>query len=271
VTTMCRLMNIPRDSYYRQPKREKAKIERNAKILSLVRPIRQIEPMVGCKKLHDRLKHKLDVMACSIGRDKFIEIMKEYNMLVVYRKRSTRTTYSNHSYAVAPNRIKNIRPVVANQIFVSDITYIRLIHGFAYLFLVTDLFSRKIVGYHLSNNLKHQSAISALQMALDPLKSSQEIIHHSDRGCQYCCHDFLAYLNDKQMIPSMTDESHCYQNAVAERVNGILKTEFFLDAVFPSAATALRAVISSISIYNNIRTHWSLGLKTPKEVYREAA
>jgi putative transposase len=206
-----------------------------------------------------------------IGRDKFFTLLKEHDLLIKRRKKGTRTTYSNHEYAVAPNRIKNLSVTAKNQVFVSDITYLALERRFYYLFLVTDLFSRKVVGYHLSDNLKHDGAIKALTMALKEIGNSKGIIHHSDRGCQYCCHDFIKYLHQQEMLSSMTDENHCYQNAVAERVNGILKDEYFLDSVFPDYSSMQRAVRQAIFVYNNIRLHRSLGLNTPDSVYKRAA
>lgn len=172
---------------------------------------------------------------------------------------------------VAPNRIRGLKVEKPNQVFVSDITYIALAKGFAYLFLVTDLFSRKIVGFHLSRDLSHYSALLALYMALKHIKNPESIIHHSDRGCQYCCHDYLDFLRINKIIPSMTDEAHCYQNAVAERVNGILKLDLNLDSVFLDFKSAKLATDRAVRIYNTKRTHWSLKLKTPEQAYHLAA
>lgn len=206
-----------------------------------------------------------------MGRDALFSMLKEQNLLVKPKKRYQKTTYSKHEYAVAPNRIKGIIAERPNQILVSDITYITLERGFAYLFLVTDLFSRKILGYHLSCDLTHYSALLALDMALAKIPNPTGIIHHSDRGCQYCCHEFLSFLKSHNMLSSMTDEAHCYQNAVAERVNGILKIDLNLDDIFENFKHALLATKKAIHVYNTIRTHWSLNLKTPKDFYALAA
>jgi transposase InsO family protein len=158
------------------------------------------------------------------------------------------------------------------QVFVSDITYVRVgSSGFAYLFLVTDLYARKIVGWHLSRGLSHHAALMALDDAVKAVGDVTGIVHHSDRGCQYCCHEYLRYLASVKMIPSMTDDNHCYQNAVAERVNGILKDEFNIDGVFPSFVDARSAVQTAIEVYNTKRTHWSLNLRTPQDVFQMAA
>lgn len=239
--------------------------------MELSKQVRDKEPMVGCKKIHNKISKDLEDRGVQVGRDKLISILGNEGMHVKRRRKHTRTTYSNHQYVVAPNRVKNLEVSRPNQVFVSDITYVSLRRGFAYLFLVTDLFSRKIVGSYLSKDLKHTGAIEALRVALKNVKDTRGIIHHSDRGCQYCCHDFLHELSLHKMTPSMTDANHCYQNAVAERVNGILKQEFYIDATFKDLEQAKYAVENSIEVYNTIRTHWSLGLKTPEEVYRNVA
>lgn len=190
-------------------------------------------------------------------------------MLVKAKKKGARTTYSNHSYAVAENQIKNLSITQPRQVLVSDITYLSLKEGsFAYLFLTTDLYSRKIVGYHLSRDLTHHSAIYALGMAIEKYGEFKNAIHHSDRGTQYCCHSYLNFLKSHTIIPSMTDQNHCYQNAVAERVNGILKDEFNLDQTFPDFQLLKNKVTDVIHIYNSTRTHFSLNLKTPDQVFQ---
>lgn len=152
---------------------------------------------------------------------------------------------------------------------VADLTYLRLKDGFAYLFLVTDKFSRKILGHYVSTNMKAEGARRALLRANRALSDTKGVIHHSDRGSQYCCHEFLDALKEAGMRSSMTDENHCAQNALAERMNGILKQEFFLDLKFPNLLSLRRAVANAIEIYNHRRLHWALGLKTPDAVHQE--
>jgi putative transposase len=237
-------------------------------VIESIDEIRRDEPRVGTRKLKDRLEKR----GLIIGRDKLFSLLRERGKLVKRKKQGTKTTYSHHGYAVAPNRLKEIDVTAPRQVVVSDITYLRVgVREFGYLFLVTDLYSRKVVGWHLSRDLSHYSALIALDNAVRTMGSVQGIVHHSDRGCQYCCHEYLRYLSDKGMVPSMTDENHCYQNAVAERVNGILKDEFNLDAVFLSFAAANAAVRTAVNVYNTKRTHWSLGLRTPECVYQTAA
>lgn len=237
-------------------------------MLKIVDEIRRDEPRVGTRKLHDRLSK----CGREIGRDALFSVLRKTDRLVKPKKSFVKTTYSGHSYAVAPNRIKELTVTAPKQVLVSDITYLRMAKGeHAYLFLVTDLYSRQIMGYHVGRDLTHYSALLALDNAVRRMGSVTGAIHHSDRGCQYCCHEYLRYLAEHEMLPSMTDESHCYQNAVAERVNGILKNEFNLDSVFENFAELQRAVIKAILIYNTKRTHWSLALRTPQEVYDNAA
>lgn len=264
---MCGALGVCRDAYYKRAARgERAEVGVEA-ALEVVREIRQEEPRTGTRKLHDRLGCR----GQRVGRDRLFDALRERGMLVKRKKKYQRTTYSNHQYAVAPNRLKTTAVTRPNQAFVCDITYLTLSRGFAYLFLVTDMCSRKIVGYHLSRDLSHYSACIALQRAITGLKSTAGLICHSDRGCQYCCHEYLALLAEHKIVSSMTDEAHCYQNAIAERVNGILKDEFSLDAVFATFTDALHAVHHAIAVYNAKRTHWSLGLRTPQDVYDRAA
>lgn len=268
---MCETIGISRDAYYKRSRRVKSVSSSRSAALRLVKDIRRDEPRTGTRKLHHRILPRLEREGLRVGRDALFDALRDEGMLVRPKKRFQRTTYSRHDYAVAPNRVKGTSVTKPNQVVVSDITYIALSKCFAYLFLVTDAYSRKIVGYHLSRDLTHYSALLALDRARQGMRDPAGLVHHSDRGCQYCCHEFLGYLEEHGMLSSMTDESHCYQNAIAERVNGILKDEFSLDAVFRSFHDALYAVKQAVTVYNSKRTHWSLGLRTPEETYRLAA
>ncbi len=241
-------------------------------VLKLVENVRKEEPRVGTRKLHHRLQGAFDRTGISVGRDKLFGVLRSAGALVKPKRSYQKTTYSRHSYVVSPNRIKGREVAMPGEVLVSDITYLRLRNGrFAYLFLTTDLYSRMIVGYHVSLDLSHYSALLALQMAVERSGGLGGAIHHSDRGSQYCCHEFRAALDRYGMLSSMTDEAHCYQNAVAERVNGILKDELNLDAVFSDFYGLRAAVARAIVVYNTKRTHFSLGLKTPMEVHSQAA
>ena len=259
---------MTRDAYYKRLKRRRVKRVKDAVVLKVVDDIRKDEPRVGTRKLHAKLSNS----GIEVGRDALFDLFRKTDRLVKPKKSFTKTTYSRHGYAVAPNRMKLLSVTAPKQVLVSDITYISMFgKEFLYLFLVTDLFSRRIVGYHISCDLSHYSALLALDNAVKVLGNVDGTVHHSDRGSQYCCHEYLKYLRKHKMLASMTDENHCYQNAVAERVNGILKDEFNLDAVFYNFTEVKTAVEKAIWVYNTKRIHWSLELKTPMEVYAQAA
>lgn len=237
-------------------------------MLAHVEAVRHALPRVGTRKL----QHHLAVRGVSVGRDHLFTVLRTHDGFVTRKRRHTQTTYSRHHYAVAPNLVKTMTVTAPRQVVVSDITYLRLERGlFAYLFLVTDRFARRIVGWHLSRDLSHHAALIALHHAIRTLGATHGIVHHSDRGSQYCCHEYLHELHAHYMLPSMTDADHCYQNAVAERVNGILKDEFDLDATFSSMTEAQYAVAHAIETYNTRRTHWSLQLQTPQQVFDNVA
>ena len=265
------VLGVSRDAFYKRGSRPEQGDSNRHVILELVLGVRQAEPRTGTRKLHHRILPALAEQGLHVGRDALFTMLRKEDLLVARRRRFERTTYSKHAYAVAPNVFKGMAVTAPNQALVSDITYIRLRRGFAYLFLVTDAYSRKIVGYHLSRDLGHYSALLAVNRAIVQIGDTKGVVHHSDRGCQYCCHEYLNFLTGHGMVPSMTDDCHCYQNAIAERVNGILKDEFFMDATFDSFDEALQCLENAIGVYNGKRTHWSLGLRTPNEVYAEAA
>lgn len=237
-------------------------------MLAAVATVRQTQPRLGTRKL----QHTLAAAGVPVGRDRLFACLRATGQLVPRKRRATQTTYARHRYAVAPNLVTGHPPTAPRQVLVSDITYLRLADGgFAYLFLITDLVARCIVGWHLSRDLSHHAALRALEAACTQLGDTTGVIHHSDRGTQYCCHAYQRALTAARMLPSMTDAAHCYQNAVAERVNGILKDEFDLDAVFPAFAVAHHAVTTAIHTYNTLRPHGSLAMQTPLTVLAQAA
>jgi len=177
------------------------------------------------------------------------------------------TTQSGHRFKKYPNLIKSLSLHAPNRVYVSDITYIRTLEGFCYLSLITDKYSRKIVGYALSMSLSIEGCLEALRMALKDLNKTEQLIHHSDRGIQYCSKDYVDLLSENNVRISMTEENHVYENSLAERVNGILKDEFMLGETLQSYSVAKRLVDDSIKIYNEERYHMALNLKTPDEVH----
>ena len=202
-----------------------------------------------------------------IGRDAFFDLLSEHNLLVRKRKRRKPiTTFSDHWMRKHPNLIEGFYPTAPNQLWVSDITYIIVGNGFAYLSLITDAYSRKIVGFYLSIDLSAEGCIRALEMALDNNPVLGRLIHHSDRGSQYCCSDYVKILNDNFIKISMTQNGDPRENAIAERVNGILKDEL-LDKSYLNYQEAVRSVSIAISIYNHQRPHSSIDYLTPIEAH----
>lgn len=237
--------------------------------MELVRQLRRRLPQCGGVNLWRLVNRMLRILKLRcVGRDRVAKIVRE-NGLKVRRVKSSQvqTTYSNHSYAVQPNIYRDLNITGPNQALVADITYVPIRNSKAYLFLITDAFSRMIVGYHLSSSLSHEGAICALNMALEVIPNPKGIIHHTDRGVQYCCHDFLDAISKWEMKSSMTDADHCAQNALAERMNGILKQEFIFYSPFPTFNDARRAIEDSVFNYNHLRVHGQLKSKTPAEVH----
>lgn len=236
-------------------------------VLELVAEKRRIMPRIGGKKLYHLLKDDLMKLGYKLGRDGFFKILKEHDLLIKKRKNYTKTTNSFHRFRVYKNLITELEIVRPNQVFVSDITYIRVGNSFMYLSLITDLYSRMIVGWDLSESLEATGCLNALKMALKGVTNPSELIHHSDRGVQYCSTDYTALLIANGISISMAEQGNPYENAHAERVNGILKDEFHLDAIFELPSFARKAIGQAISIYNIIRPHWSLKMMTPAAVY----
>ena len=201
------------------------------------------------------------------GRDKLFDTLRNNHLLVKPAKNFTRTTNSFHRFRTYSNLIKDREVSAPNQVFVSDITYLDTQEGFCYLALVTDLYSRKIVGWDLSQSLSIEGSQRALRMALGGVPEPEKLIHHSDRGIQYCSYGYVDLLKHKNVNISMTEENHCYENAVAERVNGILKTEFLLGERLISYRHALKLTTEAIRTYNKERLHTSLNYQTPAECY----
>lgn len=257
------MLKISRPAVYQYRKRKSSQQAQDLEILQSVRALRQLMPRLGCRKL---LKHLPDV---GIGRDKFFDLLRSHGLLVKRRRKYAITTNSQHTHTVYPNLLPDAVVDTPNRVWVADQTYIRLRHGFCYLSLVTDLYSRKIVGYDVSPTLEASGPLKALRMAMATIDDCRKLIHHSDRGRQYCSDDYIRTLKERGCHISMTASRRPDQNATAERVNGILKTEFYLDATFNSIELARRAIVQSISIYNNIRLHMSLGMITPS--HRHAA
>ena len=223
------------------------------------------------RKLEKSLKNDFIKANLKVGRDTLFKTLRKHQMLTLRKKTSARTTNSHHRFYKYNNCIKDLEVTRANQVWVSDITYIRTVKGFCYLALITDVYSRKIVGYDLSDSLELKGCVRALNKAIYQAKNINGLIHHSDRGIQYCSNVYTQILKKNKINISMTEENHCYENAIAERLNGILKDEFYLDQTFDNVAHAKRAAKNAINLYNEIRLHLSLDYKTPNMVYQLSA
>ncbi|MBU0460915.1 MAG: IS3 family transposase [Nanoarchaeota archaeon] len=263
IAQLCDWFGYSRQGYYQHKRLVEKQQEEETMILAIVRQFRRQQPRVGGRKLYCMLQE----CGFYIGRDRLFEVLRDHHMLVRRRKRYTRTTDSRHPFRCYPNLIKDIQIDRPGQVYVSDITYIHTLEGFLYLALVTDYYSRKIFGYDLSSSLSIDGSIRALKMALCQAKDPSNLIHHSDRGVQYCCKVYTDLLKKHGVKISMTEQDHVYENALAERVNGILKDEFCLGDTLQSKDIAGQLVKESVRIYNQYRLHMALNYRTPESVY----
>lgn len=226
-------------------------------------------PRLGTRKLYKLIKPKLKKLGIKLGRDALFDYLRAHRLLVQPKRSYTKTTYSRHWMKKHPNLFNDRVMERPEQAFVSDITYVESDEGVHYLSLVTDAYSRKIMGYDLSHSMKADDIIKALRQAVANRVTTAPLIHHSDRGSQYCSALYQGALSQHQITPSMTDGYDCYQNALAERVNGILKQEFLLYRC--KTFEDLKVLVAeSIDTYNRLRPHLSLGMKTPEAVHKKA-
>lgn len=262
---------MSRQNYYAARRlRQRRQIDEKL-ILDLVHRERQTQPRIGARKLLHLLESELEEAGVYIGRDRFFELLAESDMLVAPKPKTPKTTNSRHSLPVFGNLLSGKILSGPNEAWVSDLTYIRTDEGFLYAALITDAYSRKIVGAHIGDSLEAEGCLKALDQALRQLPKGKHPIHHSDRGCQYCCHEYVEQLQARGLSISMTQVMHCYENAQAERVNGILKQEYELDRKFRKKAHARKSFEQAVWLYNHRRPHLSLNYRFPVEVHEEAA
>ena len=271
ISDACGSFDLSRDAYYKYQQRIAQRKVVETQIVSLVGDERKHQPREGVRKLHKNLQSKFESNGIKVGRDKLFDILRSRDMLVKRKKASCRTTNSYHHFHKYNNLVKDMKVSHPNQVWVSDITYIRTLNGFCYLALITDMYSRKIVGYDLSDTLELTGCLGAFKRAQKTARPAAGLVHHSDRGVQYCSNQYVDELKRHGVLLSMTEENHCYENALAERVNGILKDEFYLDQCFYSTEHARVAAKNAINIYNSKRLHLSLGYKTPDSVFKNVA
>ena len=262
------MLGISRQAIYQRQKRAIAREHELLQIKPLVQSIRRDMPRLGTRKLYFLLKDEFDRLQIKIGRDALFKYLRNENLLIKPRKNYTKTTNSKHWLRKHPNLLKDITLQRPEQVFVSDITYVKSREKTHYLSLVTDAYSRKIVGHHLSDNMSADNVVKAFDMAIKQRQVNKELIHHSDRGLQYCSFVYQNALNKHNVKPSMTDGYDCYQNALAERINGILKQEFLIYKCNNGKQLEL-LVKQSIETYNSKRPHLSLNMKTPNFIHNK--
>ena len=259
------MVGINRQRYYRSFWLKEQKQARAEQVVTLVNNLRTVMPRLGTRKAYHILKASLQ--ALHVGRDKLFSILKANNMLITPKRNYRITTDSHHRFRKHKNLIENMSLVEPEQVWVSDITYIGGRDRNCYLALVTDAYSKKIMGYDVSNSLAAEGSLRALDMAIKKRKYKRSLIHHSDRGLQYCCNDYQNKLRKKKIKPSMTESYDPYANAIAERVNGILKQEFLLEEHQVNIQTMKSLVKDAVHIYNTKRPHWSCYMKTPEQMH----
>ncbi len=264
---MCGLFGYTRQAWYDTKKRQSKTQLSEVLVLNEAKKMRKEHKKMGCEKIHELLSSFLAGHQIKMGRDKFFYLMREHGLQVRRTKRKARTTNSNHLFKRYPNIAQDLSLTSSGKLWVSDITYIRTRHGFAYLSLITDAYSKKIVGWCLWPDLTSSGALNALQMAVESETVTSRLIHHSDRGIQYCCYDYVNYSNGCNIQISMTENGNPYENAIAERVNGILKDEYDLYNTFKDFNDAHEAVKVAINKYNNKRPHRSCNMLTPAQAH----
>lgn len=271
ISMLCKRVEMSRQNYYAARRlRQRGEID-EAMIVELVKRERRMQPRLGGRKLLHLLGSDLDEAKVRIGRDRFFEVLAEHDLLVRPKPGRPRTTNSRHSLPVFHNLLAGKRFESPNEAWVSDLTYIRTDEGFLYAALITDVCSRKIVGAHIGESLEAEGCLAALDQALGELPEGKHPIHHSDRGCQYCSDAYVERLQERGLSISMTEIMHCYENAMAERVNGILKQEYEMDRTFRTKAQARKAFEQAVWLYNHRRPHLRLDYRFPADVHAEAA
>ncbi len=271
VDTACQHYGITRQAYYKQTKALTAKAAKASAVVQLVRNQRLKLPKLGTRKLYYVLTPYLEQMQIKLGRDGLFDVLRGGNMLVIPKRSYHKTTNSHHRFRKHPNLLKagddQVTATGSEQVWVADITYIPTREETVYLSLITDAYSRKIVGHYVHNSLHTDQVAKALSLAIKGRQTEQRLVHHSDRGIQYCSNDYQSIHAISGISCSMTDGYDCYQNALAERVNGILKQEFLID--LPKDLAQARVIIAeSIEAYNSLRPHLSLEYKTPNAVHQ---
>lgn len=261
-------MGYSAQAYHKHNKKQLIHHVNEALILLEIDAIRKQQPRCGGRKLFIMLAPFFKQHNIIMGRDKFFDLLKRNKLLVRRTKRSVHTTNSKHHFYRYPNLVKDFTPMKAHELWVADITYIPLKERFAYLFLITDAYSRKIIGFNVTDDMKVSSAVVALKQALEQKPPETIVIYHSDRGIQYCSNEYVNLLLEHHAMISMTNNGDPLENVIAERVNGILKTEL-ISSYYSDVHTASLHIARCITIYNHRRRHSSLNWQIPADVHTQ--
>lgn len=266
---ICGFLGVTRQAFYQYLWSEEELSIEHSLVLERIIEIRRYHKVIGVRKLYVMLQPFLLDHQIKLGRDALFSLMADNHLLVRRRRKPTITTYSRHWMKKYPNLIANLEIIHTNQVWVSDITYLRTEKGFVYISLITDAYSRRIMGYHVADNLETVHTVKALQMALlgVPRKSLAGLIHHSDKGAQYCSQSYVNLLQDYEIQVSMTNNGDPLENAIAERINGIIKNEYLEQFQISDREHAEELLQNAVNLYNTERPHMSTSMLPPQTVY----
>lgn len=269
LSKLCWLFGVSRQAYYQSFYREEFVAIEQELVIKEVLEIRKNHPRMGTRKLYIMMESYMLQRQIKIGRDALFDLLSEHQLLVRRRKRKIITTQSHHWLKKYPNLIENFTPTAPNQLYVSDITYWKIENDDLYISFITDAYSHKIVGYNLAENMEAVQSVKALKMALMNIKKENNLIHHSDRGSQYCSGKYVNLLKDYNVEISMTQTGDPLDNAVAERVNGILKGEYLESYTVSNFKQAKELLDAVVKLYNEERPHMSIGNLVPEKVHNQ--
>lgn len=265
---LCSWFGVTRQAYYQSKHSVHRNLIEQEILINKIGDIRNKHKRLGGRKLFFKLEEFIKDHSIKMGRDAFFDLLREHNLLIKQRKRYHVTTNSKHWMKKYPNLIKDLEPLGPNHIWVSDITYWKIKGGHCYISFITDAYSRKIVGYHVANTMEAIESVTALKMAIKSLKKDgTNLIHHSDRGSQYCSSAYVKTLKKSGIKISMTENGDPLENAIAERINGIIKGEYLFDFEIKSLSNAKDILKSVVKLYNEDRPHSSISNATPNQVH----
>ncbi len=266
MSKICGILGISKSGYYKKLSTLTQRETFEQKVVSTVKEIRKDKSFYGLRKVY----HEFCERSFDIGRDRLWRIMQKHGLMQQVKRNRYRTTIPGVAPKESYNLIKDLEINAPNQVWVTDITYLTTVEGIVYMSAIMDLASRKIIAWSISNDLKTQSSIVCLKKAIKSVKSSEGIIHHSDRGSQYCSYLYRSILEKNGIKPSFTGKNHCYENANIERFFNTIKHEYGLKGVIQSKALAKKLVGKTVEHYNNVRIHAALGYNVPASLYNAA-